>query len=76
MPKIMPESMPKSMQNLVFFIEPPKSAYEASLKAANMYLNRFCIDEDAAFELSGVRDFENWYGSIPMWLKGKRLSLS
>ena len=30
------------------------SAFEISLKAGKMCLNRFCIDEDAAFELSGV----------------------
>ena len=46
--------MPKIMQNVVFFIDPPESENEISLKAGNMCLNRFCIDEDASFELSGV----------------------
>ena len=46
--------MPKMMQNLVFLMEQPKKEYDISLKAGNMYLNRFCIDEDASFELSGV----------------------
>ena len=31
-----------------------EDAYQTPLKAGNMILNRFCIDEDAAFELSGV----------------------
>ena len=42
------------MQNLVVFMEPSEKAYETPLKGGNMILNRFCIDEDAAFELSGV----------------------
>ena len=35
-------------------MEPSEDAFRTSLKAANMMLNRFCIDEDAAFEFSGV----------------------
>ena len=42
------------MQNLVVFIEPSNDASNISLKAGKLYLNRFCIDEDAACELSGV----------------------
>ena len=42
------------MQNLVVFIELSEDASNISLKAANLYLNRFCIDEDAACELSGI----------------------
>ena len=36
-------------------MEPSKEGYRNSLKGGNMFLNRFCIDENAAFELSGVR---------------------
>ena len=50
--------MPKMMQNLVFLMEPPRKEYDISLKAGNMCLNRFCIDEDASFELSGVYDLK------------------
>ena len=46
--------MTKIMQNLVLFIEPPTEEYRISLKAGNMCLNRFCIDEDASFELFWV----------------------
>ena len=35
-------------------MEPYEEAYTQSLKVGDMCLNRFCIDEDAAFELSGV----------------------
>ena len=42
------------MQNLVVLMEPSENAEVKPLKAGNMILNRFCIDEDAAFELSGV----------------------
>ena len=46
------------MQNLVVFMEPHEAAYETPLKGGNMILNRFSIDEDAAFELSGVNSLE------------------
>ena len=46
--------MSKIMQNLVVLMKPSNFAYETPLKGGNMILNRFCIDEDAAFELSGV----------------------
>ena len=50
--------MSENMQNLVVFIEPSEDACETPLKAGNMILNRFCIDEDAAFESSGVNSFK------------------
>ena len=46
--------MSKVMQNLVVLMEPSEDAHMTPLKGGNMILNRFCIDEDAAFELSGV----------------------
>ena len=50
--------MSKKMQNLVVFMEPSEHAWNTPLKGGNMILNRFCIDEDAAFELSGVYSFK------------------
>ena len=44
----------KIKQNLVVLMEPSEYAHRVPLKTGNMILNRFCIDEDAAFELSGV----------------------
>ena len=61
-------------------MEPPKDTYDVCLKGGNMCLNRFCIDEDAAFELSEVCYLER--SSVILWdkrfqserkLKGKGL---
>ena len=46
--------MEKVRQNVVLLMDPTDDAWDISLKAGNMYLNRFCIDEDAAFESTGV----------------------
>ena len=46
------------MQSLVILMELSENAHEISFKAGNMCLNRFCIDEDASFELSGVYDWQ------------------
>ena len=46
--------MSKIMQNLVVLMNSSRDSWNTSLKGGNMILNRFCIDEDAAFELSGV----------------------
>ena len=48
------------MQNLVVLMEPSEHAYDTPLKGGNMILNRFCIDEDAGFELSGVNYLKKW----------------
>ena len=42
------------LQDLVLLMDPPKDGSDISLKAGNMLLNRFCIDEEAGFESSGV----------------------
>ena len=55
------------MQNLVVFMEPTENAWQTPLKGGNMFLNRFCIDEDAAFELSGVNDLKK--SSLEMQLE-------
>ena len=46
--------MSKNKQNLVLLMEPSEDAFKIDLKGGNMCMNRFCVDEDAAFELSGV----------------------
>ena len=53
-PEMVPEILPKIMQNLVVLMESTEDTYDVSSRAGNMCLNRFCIDEEAAFELSGV----------------------
>ena len=54
-----------TMQNIVVLMEPFVEstiidAFTTSQKLGNMYLNQFCIDEDAAFELSGVYYFKKF----------------
>ena len=48
------------MQNLVYFMIPSEDAEDISWKAGNLLLNRFCIDEDAGCELSGVYKLKEW----------------
>ena len=50
-------------------MEPSKYADDVSLKAGNMIFNRFCIDEDAAFELSGVNSLKKFSG----WSANKQI---
>ena len=58
--------MAKIMQNLVVLMSETYFSYDISFKAGKMCFNRFCIDEDAAFELSGVwflKDCDFYYPS-------------
>ena len=74
--------MSKIMQNLVVLMEPSEDAHRVSLKAGNMILNRFCIDEDAAFELSGINYLKKTSDNLSHGfkhlrnLKGKEYSFS
>ena len=67
--------MSKIMQNLVVFMDPSEHAWDTPLKSRNMILNRFCIDEDAAFELSGVNSLKksSWDMSNRPSFKLKRI---
>ena len=47
------------MQNLVVFMDPSLFSSDVSEKVANKCLNRFSIDEDTSFELSGVYYFKS-----------------
>ena len=44
----------EAMKNIIVLIEPQVETYHPHWKLANLYMNRFSIDEDAAFELLGV----------------------
>ena len=59
--------MSKTMQNLVVLMEPNEDAWRTPLTVGNMILNRFCIDEDAAFELSEV----NYLKQSPRYFNDK-----
>lgn len=47
------------MRNMIFITNPTEHADDMSSKCQMMYLNRFGIDEDAAFELSGVYTWDH-----------------
>ena len=64
--------MAKIAQNLVILIDPSRSANDVSYKAGNMCFNRFTIDENAAFEFSGVYDLK----SPDFYLKESGLRMS
>ena len=53
-------------------MEPSKNAYHMPAKGANMCLNRFCIDEDDAFELSGVHYLKKCQYFVAFKLSGDR----
>ena len=42
------------MQNVILFMEPSDDPWSVSMKAGDLFFNRFAIDEEAAFELLGV----------------------
>ena len=52
--------MSNNIKNIIVFIEPNDEPDQPNLKASHSYLNRFTIDEDAAFELLGVYHLEKW----------------
>ena len=56
--------MPKIMQNLVVFMDPSYWAYHISEKDGKKFLNRFSIDEDAAFEISGVHYLQDKFKTL------------
>ena len=41
------------MQDLLFFMEPSEHEWITALNIGNLYLNRFSINEDDAFEIIG-----------------------
>ena len=57
------------MQNLVVFIEPSEDASNVSEKAGKLYFNRFCVDEDAACELSGVYNLKESSSELARFAK-------
>ena len=46
------------MQKIVLFIEPCDEAYVTLLKIGNLFMNRFAVDEDAAFEVMKIFELE------------------
>ena len=52
--------MPRTLQNIVILMEDHSKPWVISMRAANMCFNRFCISENASFELSGVYFLHRW----------------
>ena len=46
--------MSKAMQKIVLFIEPHDDEFSTPAKIGHLFMNRFGVDEDAAFEVINV----------------------
>ena len=46
--------MPKYMHQVIIMIEPNDEKYWTNEKIGNLFMNRFTIDEDAAFEIPKI----------------------
>ena len=76
--------MEPKIQDVVLLVNPPRHRWNISLKGGNMILNRFCIDEEMAFESSGVFIFgekfslsrENDWDVVDFGPKGNGISSS
>ena len=55
--------------HVVLVTGPSNHAYDVSEKAGLMYLNRFSIDEEAAFEATGVYSMQKYGTTIPYSLQ-------
>ena len=52
------------MQKVVLFTEPFDDAWSTPLKAGNLLMNRFAIDEDAASEILKIFELEKTSNEI------------
>ena len=50
--------MPKYMHQVIFMIEPNDDKYWTNEKIGNIFMNRFTIDEDAAFEILQIFELQ------------------
>ena len=46
--------MSEAMQKIVLFIEPSDDEFSKPVKIGHLFMNRFAVDEDAAFEVINV----------------------
>ena len=51
--------MSKAMQKIVLFIEPFDDEFFTPAKIGHLFMNRFGVDEDAAFEVINVLELGN-----------------
>ena len=50
--------MSKAMQKIVLFIEPNDEKFYTPTKIGHLFMNRFGVDEDAAFEVINILELE------------------
>ena len=50
--------MPKAMHKIVLFIEPYDDEFYTPEKIGHLFMNRFGVDEDAAFKVINVLELE------------------
>ena len=58
------EKMSKFMQKIVLFIEPNDDAWITPLKIGNLFMNRFAVEEDAAFEVLKIFELVKTSGKM------------
>ena len=56
--------MLKKMQNVILIIDQSGNDWSTPLKSGNSFMNRFSIDEDAAFEIIGIYHLDTELSSI------------
>ena len=57
--------MKKTNETVALLLGPKEGRCDISWRAGNMFLNRMCIDEDAAFETQGIYFIESFHDSEP-----------
>ena len=61
------------MQKFALFIEPFDEAWFTPLKIGNLFMNRFAVDEDAAFEILKIFELEKYSNNMYDEQKGMDL---
>ena len=62
--------MEKLSQKIVLFIKPAFESWHTPSKIADLFMNRFAIDEDAHNEILKIYQLEKWNGK---WFQGQDL---
>ena len=52
------------MQKIVLFIDPSEEAWQTPSKIGNLFMNRFAVDEDAAFEILKIFELGKSFDSM------------
>ena len=55
------------IMRIIFFTESSRDNWRTSLKMGNLYMNRFAIDEDAAFEVLKIFELKDRVHQTGLW---------